>query len=268
MAQDILIPAERGIFTHSLRRSLIRYLNATDNSPQHRYNLREVSLDDFNAPGTLDADRTALLILPGINGDISPYPQRFRADMQKRLLDALHSGVNIFGLCAGAYYLSRHLAYERDQSLTLVRTNHSALFNGLARGPLRGYARHDHNREDDYDLSDITSLAIDVISPSGHRHPMYACYGNGPVFQGYEEQYETLARYRDLKGAPPAIISIKHGAGEAILSGIHSEINLDDMRSYYHYKQAPHIAGDLSYLHNSEDKRKMLQVRLWQRLCP
>ena len=267
MPRDILIPADRSIFMHSLRRSLINYLNATKHGIQ-RYRLREVSLAECNNPGILDVNNTALLILPGINGDVSPYPKRFHADMQKRLLDALHAGVNIFGLCAGAYYLSRHLVYERNQSLTLVRTNHSALFNGLARGPLRGYARSDNNPYDAYDLSDIATLDIDIMTPSGGTKPMRVCYGNGPMFRNYGEQAEILARYRALEDSPPAIISVKAGSGEVILSGVHSEINLHDMQCYHAYKQAEHTAEDLRHLHGSEPMRRKLQARLWQRLCP
>ena len=269
MPRSIIIPDDRRLFTASLRRSLMRYLNSCDRHIQ-RYEVQPADLKTLANPSILNADKTALLILPGINGDTSPYPEYLDKAWREQLGRAVYNGMNVLGLCAGAYYLSHQLIYKKAENLTLMRSNYSALFNGRAQGPLPAFARADHAPDDPYDLSDIATVCIKVLTHSGQTsYPMTACYGNGPAFLHTEDSVcKILARYRDIDGIPPATISITHGGGEVILSGIHTEIGLEDMRAYYAYKGDARTGEDVDRLQESEDMRKHFQARLWQRLCP
>jgi glutamine amidotransferase-like uncharacterized protein len=73
-------------------------------------------------------------------------------------------------------------------------------------------------------------------------------YEAGPVFEGVNDPSVTvLARFADLPGAPPAIVSCAVGKGRAVLASPHVE-NTGEMlaaRAYRHEKRAQSVAQAL-----------------------
>jgi biotin--protein ligase len=166
-----------------------------------------------------DWDRTAtLLILPG--GRDIPYHQDLKGPGNRKIRSFVENGGTYLGLCAGAYYASALVDFERGTPLEVIQPRELRFFQGRAVGPAYGLGLFDYGSE--------RGARDALISFNGRTYPVY--FNGGPTFEGDFTNTKILATYQDLPGTPPAILSCAVGRGKAILSGVHLETNPELLR--------------------------------------
>ena len=151
--------------------------------------------------------RYEAIVLPG---GWAPFQWSALGDRGLAALKAyVEGGGRCFGICAGAYLLSRTTQYEGDTFAYPL-----GLFDGIAKGPIEGLAR--------YPKAGSVQL---TVTPEGRRRGLGllasepAYYSGGPCFlKG--TSIEILAHYPD---GSPAAISRKVGKGEIVMIGVHAE---------------------------------------------
>ncbi len=181
---------------------------------------------------------TQLLIFPG--GRDIPYHNALKGPINARIRTFVEQGGRYLGICAGGYYGSQIVEFEKGHPLEVVATRELAFFPGIASGPAYGAGQFRYETEEG---SKIALLTLP------HDQTSTAYFNGGCTFLDATSHpnINILARYQDLPQQPAAIIECLIGKGSAILSGVHPEYPL------------PHCAA-------SETQRKSLFNSLLQRL--
>jgi glutamine amidotransferase-like uncharacterized protein len=160
-----------------------------------------------------------LLVLPGIVGEDSPYPDIFTPHRAAHLKQALQNGLIIWAECAPTYYMFGHFEYlARDGGL---KTKPGlGLIEGKAIGPAykhltRGSGTLTHR------LSDIVLAGLSYEGEEGGEKIAHIFNINGPVLLPKNASTKIIARYADLEGTPAAGVVQKIGKGMIIGLGFH-----------------------------------------------
>eukprot|EP00126_Sphaerothecum_destruens_P006955 Sdes_comp19610_c0_seq1m11351 len=196
---------------------------------------------------------TRLLIFPG--GKDSPFCAALKGKPLEKIKNYVFSGGAYFGICAGAYFASSQVEFEAGTCLEIIAPRDLKFFPGVAKGaafPGYRYASEEFSRAvlivDSFDSShpfEESSESCDTFYQSGEsfyqspqnsnqsgenlnsetNNEFFAYFNGGCFFQNAQNypNVKILASYQKL--TKPAVILCKFGAGKAILSGIHLEIN-------------------------------------------
>ncbi len=192
-------------------------------SLKHYFSLHNIDADGLKN-GVLDTKD--ILILPGITGEASPYHETIGEDGLQKLGRRVHdNGLVIAALCAGASALCARTIWEPPTGNPRSRRSNAPLFNATARGPIKALYKP-YSPEDR--MSDVSLTPILYKNRDNQVMESRVCYGNGPVFEDFDEDnpdIEIIARFKDVPGQPPAIVSVRHGEGTVFLLGVHPEIS-------------------------------------------
>ncbi len=163
----------------------------------------------------------SILIVPG--GRDRLFHQALFPEGTRQIREFVEQGGTYLGICAGAYFASAKVEFEKGGELEIVDKRDLGFFPGIAIGPAYGRLGEFH-----YDAS-IGARIGRLLFPDGTKMPVY--FHGGNIFQDAHKypNVEILARYEDLPGQPAAIISCKVGKGKAILSGVHMEVSPEKM---------------------------------------
>ena len=164
------------------------------------------------------AGKGSLLIFPG--GRDIPYHQALRGVANRHIHRFVQEGGSFLGLCAGGYYGSAEIEFEKGGALEVIAKRELQFFPGLARGPAYGLGKFCYQKR--------TRSADCPLTPLFFRQAsqISAAYYNGGCAFISPEEYEdvsVLARYADLPMEPAAIVQCRVGKGQAILCGVHPE---------------------------------------------
>ncbi len=159
---------------------------------------------------------TQLLIFPG--GRDVPYHLALKGKRNQNIASFVHEGGHFLGICAGAYYGSAHIEFEKGGPLEVHGTRELQFFPGTAAGPAYGPGEFCYGSQEGARIAKL-------LLPNGQFS--FAYYNGGCAFLGAEQSREVLARYADLEGTPPAIIRCIVGKGTATLCGVHPEYSTD-----------------------------------------
>ncbi len=162
-----------------------------------------------------------IFIMPG-GADI-PYGAALNGTGNQQIRDFVTQGGTYLGLCAGAYYGSRAIAYHQGRSDEICEPRELAFIDALAYGSLPAIAGY-------YDATLATACWTTLIDDKGNLCQSF--YNGGCAFELNDEDARILARYTDLPGQPAAIIEKSVGAGRVLLSGVHCEIRPDHLRQW------------------------------------
>lgn len=177
---------------------------------------------------------TALLIFPG--GRARPYYDSLKATWQptvdangmrrlgdigegnKRIQNYVTSGGAFLGICAGAYYGSASTVFEKGGPLEIQDEGALKFFSGTAIGPVYGNNKFSYWNKRGVQIAQIKSSNI--------NKNLNVYFNGGCLLKPNSEDSmtEIIARYDDVPGNPPAVISCQSGKGRVVLSGIHFEI--------------------------------------------
>lgn len=186
---------------------------------------------------------TKLLIFPG--GRDTPYHRELKGQPNTKIRSFVESGGSYLGICAGGYYGSSSIEFEKGHPLEVIDDRELAFFPGLARGSAYGPNRF---RYEDESGSHAAQL-------SWQEEELSVYFNGGCTFVDADKHANThvIARYTDLPNSPAAIVECTVGKGKAILSGVHPEY------SYHHIHQISSIPLEaLDKLKQSENNRQKL----------
>jgi glutamine amidotransferase-like uncharacterized protein len=222
MAKDILVFGEHPASTGSLIPSLKSAF------PHHA--LRKIGADDLRH-GALDDEQAGLLVLPGITGEVSLYPQTIGEDGLKRIRSFIEKKGVVLTICAATYFVCRETRYTPPWGPAKGRMSINHLFNAAAIGPLPSFARQATN---DPKYGDVSVIPVQFKTDRGEWRDAHVCYGNGPALYPDPSEHHTseiLATFSGQNDNAPALIRKVIGKGAVYMSCIHPEIAYQDMRA-------------------------------------
>ena len=224
--QNILIYAGPGAGPQSLSNTLAMVKSLVAD----KYTIKTVSYEEIIA-GEWIKD-TALLIMPG--GADRPYLAKLKGAGNDNIRKYVQNGGQMLGICAGAYYSSDRLEFDKNGPLEVTGERELKFFPDLVEGPT--YLGFDYN-----DVQNVKGMRAAKIywqnDPAfSPQHEFFVFYNGGGHFVNAERHSNVLilARYsseipdKPLQ-QPAAIVECKVGRGKAILSGPHFEWEPDSI---------------------------------------
>ena len=189
--------------------------------------------------------RARIFVMPG--GADLPYLRKLGGLGNKVIKEFVANGGSYLGICAGSYYASSYVEFDKDGPLEVTGSRELNFFAGKAIGPILAT----------YDYSSRKGVRAAKISTSFTDAPNLSVYYNGG---GYFADADLFANTKVLavyESGLPAIIKTNYGKGIAILSGVHFEYNPSslDLDDEYLHNIAP-------VLHKSERQRLILIMHL------
>jgi biotin--protein ligase len=179
-----------------------------------------------------------MLVMPG--GRDMPYCEALNGEPNKRIQKFIDNGGRYLGLCAGAYYASASIEFEKGRALMeIIQSRELSLYPGISRGTV--YPGFVYNSE-----SGARSVAVTLESEAlaqyygdGLPPPKeIKMYYNGGGYFVHPEHYDNvtvLCRYKDPSAlcttkdesqGPAAVVHCRIGAGHALLIGTHPEYDI------------------------------------------
>jgi glutamine amidotransferase-like uncharacterized protein len=187
------------------------------------YEIRAVMADDFRHDATL-FDAAVLFVMPG--GADRSFCEALNGAPNKRLREFVEEGGVYLGICAGAYYACRELAFHAGTDGAICDARELRFVDAVAVGSLPkltgGVA---------YDATPRSAVATEIRTTdrlTASPVSLYAHYHGGCRFEfgtSTSHAAQILAVYTGIEGAPPAIVSSRVGKGRAILTGVHLEMS-------------------------------------------
>lgn len=236
--KQIVIYVDKGVDGNALRQTV--------KSLQRELEMGSYSLKRMDAKALQEEDwqkNTALLVVPG--GRDIYYEDALAGKGTEKIGEFVSNGGSYLGICAGAYFASGAIEFEKGGPLQVCADRCLKFYPGLAVGPAYGPNRYSY--QDDRGV-EIATLLI--------KDEEYCTYYNGGCLFKSPEKYpsvEVLAHYADIEGNPAAIISCKVGKGKAILSGVHLEFSPQHLS-----RESPYINRIYPLLERGDEKRRTL----------
>ncbi len=204
-AQSIMIYLDHGVSV----RSAVQAKNLFE-SLYPKYSIQTINHHNLLRQGFLSD--CALLVIPG--GRDIPYDRLLRGTGNQNILDYVKGGGNYLGICAGGYYGSSSIVFEKGCPFEVLEERELKFFPGKAVGTLFNPGLFSYE-------SEAGAAAIEITF-NGRVIQTY--YNGGCYFEDtekYVSSVEILSKY--VKYNKPAIILCTVGQGKAILSGVHLE---------------------------------------------
>jgi biotin--protein ligase len=214
--KSIFLYRDDGVCPSSLR-ATVRSLRTVTNRP-----ITLVTRDNFLEAGW--EKKAEMVIIPG--GRDVPYSLALQGAANRRIRNYVANGGRYFGICAGAYYGSASVCFEKGGPLEVIGSRELSFFPGSAIGPALGLGEFCYENSHG---ARITSLALSETYFSDKSAKVY--YNGGCTFNLETANVTALAHYEDLLEKSPAIILCQVGQGKALLSGVHPEYNPCDLSS-------------------------------------
>lgn len=161
-------------------------------------------------------EETVLLVFPG--GRDVPYHQALQGAANSHIQQFVLQGGKYLGICAGSYYGSAFVEFEKGNPLQVCEARELKFFPGIASGPAYGAGEFNYGSEQGARLA-----CLSWQKSSEQKMAVY--YNGGCSFVDAESHPDVtvIARYDDIKDSPAAIIACSVGKGIALLSGVHPE---------------------------------------------
>ncbi len=196
----------------------------------------------------------ALLIMPG--GADLPYVEKLNGRANQIIKNYVKQGGSYLGICAGAYFSSGYVEFDKGGELEIVGKRGLRFFPGKAIGPLLAPY--------DYKTNSGARAAFIAFNPSfTPLNAMHLYFNGGPYFPNAEKYkgVTVIGYYQVAQKELPAIIKIQHRKGSVILSGVHFEypLVLFDREDLY-------VRCILPDLEKSEEARQQLIEILFREL--
>ena len=157
-----------------------------------------------------------LFVMPG--GRDLPYVNALHAGGIQIIHDYIASGGKFLGICAGAYFASSYVEFDKGGDLEVRGERALKFFPGKAIGP--AFPPFKYNSD-----AGVKVLPLSYNSASEH-FSAYSLYNGGCFFEPKpSSQYKVLATYEDGRAA---IVRCSVQQGMALLSGVHFELPLRD----------------------------------------
>ena len=206
-----------------------------------KYKIKEIRAADIVA-GRWKKD-AILLIMPG--GASSYYCKYLNGEGNKQIQEYVSNGGAFLGICAGAYFATKHVEFAKDEAYSTVCERELALFKGKIEGPSFlpfSYGSHFGTRAVPQVLSDGFTFRV-YYKGGGHFHDVERIEGA-----------QILGNYEDGR---VSIIKVPYGKGVVILSNVHFEMDYKMFPNDNKYLMA--VAPELE---ENDDKRMIVFARM------
>ncbi|WP_316358604.1 BPL-N domain-containing protein [Candidatus Neptunichlamydia sp. REUL1] len=206
----VLIYADEGVSSFSLQETL------------KTFRMRYANVETIDHKILCNSDwekETSLLIIPG--GRDIPYDRKLKGKGTAKIRKFVEEGGSFLGICAGAYFASAEVIFEKGTPIEVHEKRELSFFPGAAVGALYPHSPFVYESEKGSHASSVT-FKEDELS-------LY--YNGGCTFKDAEKYpgITILARFHDA-GDQPAIIHCKVGKGSTILSGVHFEVSPKNLK--------------------------------------
>lgn len=212
---------------------------------------------------------TDLLILPGARAG-TPYRQQFSGAQLECFKEAVTGGMQVLGICAGAYVLAQNFSFQAGTPADKIIENHDlGIVPVWARGPdprLCPLGQPDLTKP----WSVYRAVQVDVAVGMGNDlRSAFLALSQGPSFSEWDEQSVwPLASYRQTGDA--ALLQFRYGHGGGILSGPALEVGGANLGQYVspQHRQDPVGKTIIDNLERSAPHWAALWADLATRLLP
>lgn len=186
---------------------------------------------------------TGLLIIPG--GRDVFYHSSLDGKGTDKIRQFVERGGNYLGICAGAYFASKTIEFEKGGILEVCGSRSLKFFPGIAKGSAFGPNKYSYEN----------TKGVEAVKISWEGKECSAYFNGGCLFEinGEYPEVKTLSRYLELPGHPPAILEVEIGKGKALLSGVHIEYHPRLLN-----REDPHLAKIIPLLEQMEPFRRMI----------
>ena len=174
----------------------------------------------------------SLLVMPG--GADLPYVEKLNGLGNDIIKNYVHNGGNFLGICAGAYYASGYVEFDKSGKYEVLGERELKFFPNKSIGPILA----------EYNYFTRSGARAAEINTNFTGLETLKIYYNGGGFFNNPKNYpdvEIIARYQENELA--AIIRTNYGQGTVILSGVHFEVDpfVFDNSDYYLNKIKPQL---------------------------
>jgi len=159
----------------------------------------------------------ALFVMPG--GRDLPYLHALGKSGCEQICRYVEEGGSYLGICAGAYFASGYVDFQRGGRHEVQGERELKFFPGRAVGPAIFPKLFQYQ-------SYAGAYAVDVL----YEKVVMKVYFHGGCFfseESISQDIEVLARYQHVQCSFPAVISLCRGKGKVILSGVHLEMSTE-----------------------------------------
>ena len=182
-----------------------------------------------------------LFVMPG--GADLPYVTKLNGQGNEVIKQYVTNGGSFLGICAGSYYGSSYVEFDKNGPLEVLGDRELGFFKGSAIGPI--LAPYDYKTQ-----SGSRAAAIHTTLPNVTRTMVF--YNGGGFFEN-AEQYPNTKVIGTYDNNLPAIILINYGKGKVLLSGVHFEYDPSLLNS-----KDQHIQKIIEPLREGNDLREVL----------
>ncbi|NGX30778.1 MAG: hypothetical protein K940chlam8_00128 [Chlamydiae bacterium] len=180
-------------------------------------------------------DKADLFVMPG--GRDVFYHRALQGKKTDALREFVENGGSYLGLCAGAYFGSKSIEFEKGHVHEVIEQRELAFFPGKAIGPALGLGK--------YEPTSCRGAECALIDTRMGSFGTY--YNGGCYFEGSFSNAKPLAYF--AKTGNVAIVECSVGKGKALLSGVHLEYSVKNLTE----KQLAH--ADIEVLKRDEALR-------------
>ncbi len=234
--QQIIVYVDRGVDGVSLKHTVKSLEQEVDPSKHVIRRMDSKTLKNENWE-----KETALLIIPG--GRDVYYHQALDGQGTSKIRAFVEKGGSYLGICAGAYFGSGSIEFEKGGNCEVCADRSLSFFPGVAEGPAYG--------KNKYQIDGLQGLEAAHIS---WKDMAFHAYFNGGC--RFDKAHEfpgvsVLSSYLELDQDPAAVVSCQIGQGKAILSGVHLEYSAAAL-----HRNNPYIERIRHLLEKGESQRK------------
>jgi biotin--protein ligase len=193
-------------------------------------------------------ENAALLVIPG-GADLS-YAEKLNGRGNEVIKNFVREGGKYLGICAGSYYASSEIEFDKAGPLEVIGRRELGFFPGKTIGPALSYYNYTSNEGATAAKISFTFQLMKMLST---RHIKLFHHGGG-FFEDAASYpgVEVLAHYvAENQSNPPAIIKVSFGKGMAVLSGVHFEIDPFMLNS-----EDPHLNDIIHQLQENDPARE------------
>lgn len=210
-----------------------------------------------------------MLVMPG--GRDLPYCQALNGSPNARIRSYVENGGRYLGLCAGAYYGSQQIEFEKENPMMeIIQSRELAFYPGTSRGTT--YPGFIYN-------SETGARSVTVILDQDFQKDLpeeIQMYYNGGGYFVEPERYENvtvLGRYKEPSKlclevqCPAAVVHCQVKKGHAILIGTHPEYDISSQDLLLTDENvSPTLKTIINNLILSEKDRKLFMRAIFARI--
>lgn len=204
MKNMVYVYQDEGVSKESLKQTILTFQTLLKKYAVVTINAQQVKEGEWT-------ENAILFVMPG--GADLPYVKKLNGKGNKVIKKYVTNGGSFLGICAGSYYGSSYVAFDKNGPLEVLGERELGFFSGSVIGPI--LAPYDYET-----YSGSRAATIHTTLPNVTKTIVF--YHGGGFFEN-AEKYSNTEVIGTYDNNFPAIIFINYGKGKVLLSGVHFE---------------------------------------------